>query len=187
MEKCGGRHTRGKELYYEVAWETLDVKQNTYEPLSKLKRMGAEGMAKAYDCRAAAQGAGGVVRCVAAAAQDLALELSRLGLPASFDRVLVDAPCSGMGVARKRPAARREGQTACAVLRQPSPSQQAEAAPAAGHDVATATATRAFAYSTHDDLARVEPALQHAERELVLRLHVEAEQRQTRRRPCRCQ
>jgi ATPase subunit of ABC transporter with duplicated ATPase domains len=57
VAKCIGRQIRGKEPYYEVEWEDLpDPKQNTYEPLSKLKRMGAEGMAKAYDCRAAAQG-----------------------------------------------------------------------------------------------------------------------------------
>merc|ERR1719238_992188 len=57
VAKCIGRQIRGKEPYYEVEWEGLDdPKQNTYEPLSKLKRMGAEGMAKAYDCRAAAQG-----------------------------------------------------------------------------------------------------------------------------------
>jgi elongation factor 3 len=57
VAKCIGRQIRGKEPFYEVEWEDLpDPKQNTYEPLSKLKRMGAEGMAKAYDCRAAAQG-----------------------------------------------------------------------------------------------------------------------------------
>jgi ATPase subunit of ABC transporter with duplicated ATPase domains len=56
VSKCIGRQVRGKELYYEVEWQGLDdAKQNTYEPLSKLKMMGAEGQAKAYDCRLAAQ------------------------------------------------------------------------------------------------------------------------------------
>lgn len=55
VAKCIGRQVRGKELYYEVEWQGLDdAKQNTYEPLSKLKMMGAEGQAKAYDCRLAA-------------------------------------------------------------------------------------------------------------------------------------
>jgi ATPase subunit of ABC transporter with duplicated ATPase domains len=51
-----GRQIRGKETYYECEWVNLpDQKQNTYEPLSKLQKMGAEGHAKAYDCRLAAQ------------------------------------------------------------------------------------------------------------------------------------
>jgi len=49
------RQQRGKETYYEVEWENLpDPKQNTWEPLSKLRKMAAEGHAKAYDCRLAA-------------------------------------------------------------------------------------------------------------------------------------
>ena len=49
VEKCVGRHKRGKELYYEVAWETLDVKQNTYEPLSKLRKMGVRSASPANE------------------------------------------------------------------------------------------------------------------------------------------
>ena len=42
------RQQRGKETYYEVEWENLpDPKQNTWEPLSKLRKMAAEGHAKA--------------------------------------------------------------------------------------------------------------------------------------------
>jgi len=54
-----GRTMHGNELMYEVEWEELDdPKQNTHEPVSKLKKLGVVGMAKAYDERLAAQSAG---------------------------------------------------------------------------------------------------------------------------------
>lgn len=54
-----GRQKRGKEIVYEVAWEGLeDPKQNTFEPLSKLKQMKVDGLARAFDERLAAQAAG---------------------------------------------------------------------------------------------------------------------------------
>lgn len=54
-----GRKVQGNEIYYEVEWEELDdPKQNTFEPVSKLKKLGVVGMAKAYDERQAAQTAG---------------------------------------------------------------------------------------------------------------------------------
>ena len=44
---------------YEVQWDTLDdSKQNTFEPLSKLKMMGCEKVVKAYDERMQAAAAG---------------------------------------------------------------------------------------------------------------------------------
>jgi elongation factor 3 len=47
-----GRTVKGKDILYEVAWEGLpDEKQNTQEPFSKLKQMGAEGEARAFDER----------------------------------------------------------------------------------------------------------------------------------------
>lgn len=47
-----GRQKRGKELWYEVQWADLDdAKQNTFEPLSKLREMGVEKVARAYDER----------------------------------------------------------------------------------------------------------------------------------------
>mmetsp|Transcript_67005 Transcript_67005/g.160565 ORF Transcript_67005/g.160565 Transcript_67005/m.160565 type:complete len:1485 (+) Transcript_67005:94-4548(+) len=54
-----GRQLRGKEILYEVEWADLDdPKQNTYEPVWKLKKLGMMGAAKAYDERMAAQAAG---------------------------------------------------------------------------------------------------------------------------------
>mmetsp|Transcript_91956 Transcript_91956/g.268916 ORF Transcript_91956/g.268916 Transcript_91956/m.268916 type:complete len:1478 (-) Transcript_91956:56-4489(-) len=54
-----GRKMQGSEIYYEVEWEELDdPKQNTFETVSKLKKLGVVGMAKAYDERLAAQTAG---------------------------------------------------------------------------------------------------------------------------------
>mmetsp|Transcript_87833 Transcript_87833/g.284317 ORF Transcript_87833/g.284317 Transcript_87833/m.284317 type:complete len:1490 (+) Transcript_87833:154-4623(+) len=54
-----GRTFHGNELRYEVEWEELDdPKQNTHEPVSKLKKLDALGFAKAYDERQAAQTAG---------------------------------------------------------------------------------------------------------------------------------
>jgi ATPase subunit of ABC transporter with duplicated ATPase domains len=55
VAKCVSRQMRGKEWYYEVEWVDLpDPKQNTYEAISKLRKMAADGHAKAYDCRFAA-------------------------------------------------------------------------------------------------------------------------------------
>merc|ERR1719498_1662032 len=53
-----GRHKRGKELYYEIEWEGLDAKQNTHEPSSKLRLLGVETFARAFDERQAAAAAG---------------------------------------------------------------------------------------------------------------------------------
>lgn len=54
-----GRKMQGNEIFYEVEWEELeDPKQNTFETVSKLKKLGVVGMAKAYDERQAAQAAG---------------------------------------------------------------------------------------------------------------------------------
>jgi elongation factor 3 len=51
-----GRTMKGKDVLYEVAWEGLtDEKQNTTEPFSKLKLMGVEGEARAFDERASLQ------------------------------------------------------------------------------------------------------------------------------------
>mmetsp|Transcript_3685 Transcript_3685/g.7668 ORF Transcript_3685/g.7668 Transcript_3685/m.7668 type:complete len:1400 (+) Transcript_3685:140-4339(+) len=52
VETIVGRTVKGKELYYEVQWKNLpDEKQNTTESLSKLKAMGVEGQARAFDER----------------------------------------------------------------------------------------------------------------------------------------
>mmetsp|Transcript_32693 Transcript_32693/g.70118 ORF Transcript_32693/g.70118 Transcript_32693/m.70118 type:complete len:741 (-) Transcript_32693:188-2410(-) len=54
-----GRQKRGKDVVYEVAWEGLDdVKQNTWETLSKLKTMKVDSFARAFDERHAAQQTG---------------------------------------------------------------------------------------------------------------------------------
>lgn len=54
-----GRVVRGNECLYEVSWANLpDPKQNTFEPVSKLKMLGVSSFAKAYDERQAAQAAG---------------------------------------------------------------------------------------------------------------------------------
>jgi len=54
-----GRQIRGNETLYEVEWMDLDdPKQNTLEPVSKLKKLGVLGFARAYDERTAAQAAG---------------------------------------------------------------------------------------------------------------------------------
>lgn len=53
------RTTQGKTLMYEVAWEGLDdAKQNTMEPISKLKQMGLDKVVIACDERIAAKAAG---------------------------------------------------------------------------------------------------------------------------------
>ncbi|CAE7713645.1 YEF3 [Symbiodinium sp. KB8] len=53
------RVVRGNEVLYEVQWKGCDdPKQNTFENLSKLKKLGVVGLAKAYDERLAAQTAG---------------------------------------------------------------------------------------------------------------------------------
>jgi elongation factor 3 len=48
----------GKTLKYEVQWEGLETKQNTFEPLSKFREMGVEKFAIACDERLQAQSAG---------------------------------------------------------------------------------------------------------------------------------
>merc|ERR1719420_1139143 len=53
-----GRHARKKEIFYEIEWEGLDAKQNTHEPLSKLRLLGVETFARAFDERQAAAAAG---------------------------------------------------------------------------------------------------------------------------------
>eukprot|EP00933_Yihiella_yeosuensis_P050222 TRINITY_DN47998_c0_g1_i1.p1 TRINITY_DN47998_c0_g1~~TRINITY_DN47998_c0_g1_i1.p1 ORF type:complete len:729 (-),score=165.29 TRINITY_DN47998_c0_g1_i1:694-2880(-) len=54
-----GRQKRGRQVVYEVAWEGLeDPKQNTWETFGKLKKMKADGIARAFDERLAAQAAG---------------------------------------------------------------------------------------------------------------------------------
>ncbi|CAD7923578.1 unnamed protein product [Amoebophrya sp. A120] len=51
-----GRQMRGKEPWYEIRWENLDdAKQNTWENLEKLRLLGIEAYALAYDDRMAAQ------------------------------------------------------------------------------------------------------------------------------------
>eukprot|EP00392_Amoebophrya_sp_AT5.2_P006336 g6347.t1 len=51
-----GRQMRGKEPWYEIRWENLDdAKQNTWENLEKLRQLGVEAYALAYDDRMAAQ------------------------------------------------------------------------------------------------------------------------------------
>jgi len=52
VEAAVGRQKRGKELWYEIKWVGLDdPKQLTWEPLTKLKEMGVETLARAYDER----------------------------------------------------------------------------------------------------------------------------------------
>jgi len=53
-----GRQVRGKELWYEVKWETLDVKQNTWVNMDGLKQLRCESFALAYDDKQAAIEAG---------------------------------------------------------------------------------------------------------------------------------
>eukprot|EP00931_Biecheleriopsis_adriatica_P072817 TRINITY_DN47214_c0_g1_i1.p1 TRINITY_DN47214_c0_g1~~TRINITY_DN47214_c0_g1_i1.p1 ORF type:complete len:1270 (+),score=311.68 TRINITY_DN47214_c0_g1_i1:36-3845(+) len=48
------RQKRGKQILYEVKWKGLDdAKQNTYEPLTKLRLLGVEKMCAALDDRMA--------------------------------------------------------------------------------------------------------------------------------------
>jgi len=59
VENLVGRQMRGKEPYYEVRWKnSTDSKQNTWEPISKLRDMDVENFALAYDERASAAEAG---------------------------------------------------------------------------------------------------------------------------------
>jgi len=59
VENIVSRVVRGNEVLYEVQWKGLDdPKQNTVETVSKLKKLGVAGYAKAYDERLAAQNAG---------------------------------------------------------------------------------------------------------------------------------
>ncbi|CAD7934867.1 unnamed protein product [Amoebophrya sp. A25] len=59
VRDIAGRQKRGKEFYYEIMWEELpDSKQNTFEPLSKLREMGVENICRAYDERQQAVAAG---------------------------------------------------------------------------------------------------------------------------------
>jgi len=54
VENLMSRQKKGKTILYEVKWRGLDdAKQNTYEPLSKLRIMGVEKMAAALDDRIA--------------------------------------------------------------------------------------------------------------------------------------
>lgn len=54
-----GRVVKGNDLFYEVQWKGMeDAKQNTFEPMSKLKMMGVASFAKAFDERQAASAAG---------------------------------------------------------------------------------------------------------------------------------
>uniref|UniRef100_A0A7S0ZYN3 ABC transporter domain-containing protein n=1 Tax=Noctiluca scintillans TaxID=2966 RepID=A0A7S0ZYN3_NOCSC len=60
---CCRDKKKGKEIVYEVKWKELDdQKQNTYEPLSKLRVLGVERMAAALDERIACAAAGTQLR-----------------------------------------------------------------------------------------------------------------------------
>lgn len=48
------RMKRGKDYVYEVAWEGLQEKANTYETIPKLRQLGVERLAAALDARIAA-------------------------------------------------------------------------------------------------------------------------------------
>jgi len=53
------RVVRSNEVLYEVQWKGCDdPKQNTFENIAKLKKLGVAGFAKAYDERTAGQAAG---------------------------------------------------------------------------------------------------------------------------------
>mmetsp|Transcript_12694 Transcript_12694/g.28027 ORF Transcript_12694/g.28027 Transcript_12694/m.28027 type:complete len:1323 (-) Transcript_12694:333-4301(-) len=59
VEELLSRQVRNKQVMYEVKWKDLDdPKQNTYEPLSKLRLLGVERMAAALDERIACRAAG---------------------------------------------------------------------------------------------------------------------------------
>lgn len=63
VEALLSRQKKGKEVLYEVKWKELDdPKQNTYEPLSKLRLLGVERMAAALDERLACAAAGTQLR-----------------------------------------------------------------------------------------------------------------------------
>ena len=62
-------------------------------------------------------------------------------------------------------------------MRKPPTGEEAQPTRATRDDMHAVAAHR-FRHEAHDDLARVEPTLQRAERHLVLRFHVEALQRQ---------
>lgn len=53
IEAVVSRTKRGKEWRYEVAWEGLSEKQNTFEPISRLRQLGVERLATALDERLA--------------------------------------------------------------------------------------------------------------------------------------
>jgi len=63
VEQLLSRTKKGKDVLYEVKWKDLDdPKQNTQEPLSKLRLLGVERMAKALDERMACAAAGTQLR-----------------------------------------------------------------------------------------------------------------------------
>merc|ERR1712190_313833 len=53
IEAVVSRTKRGKEWRYEVQWEGLAEKQNTFESVAKLRQLGVERMATALDERIA--------------------------------------------------------------------------------------------------------------------------------------
>lgn len=54
IDKVVSRTKRGKEWRYEVQWEGMADKQNTFESVAKLRQLGVERMATALDERLAA-------------------------------------------------------------------------------------------------------------------------------------
>jgi len=58
VEAVLSRTRRGKDWKYEVQWEGLAEKQNTFESIDKLRQMGVERMATALDERLAVTSAG---------------------------------------------------------------------------------------------------------------------------------
>jgi len=62
IEHVVGRSQQGKTLKYEVKWNGLEDKQNTFESLKKFRDMGVEKFAIACDERLQAQAAGNDMR-----------------------------------------------------------------------------------------------------------------------------
>ena len=58
IEKVIGRSQQGKVIKYEVQWEGLETKQNTFESILRFREMGVEKFAIACDERLQAQAAG---------------------------------------------------------------------------------------------------------------------------------